>query len=73
MGQIGEAILDYFCISKEMKSSAIDVRVKRGVEIGSNHHLVVLRLDKGKVSQTAKGWKRCKWRLQTEKLKNPDG
>jgi hypothetical protein len=30
-------------------------------------------LDKGKVSQTAKGWKRCKWRLRTEKLKNPDG
>ena len=43
------------------------------MEIGSNHHLVVLKLDKGKVSQTSKGWKRCKWRLRTLKLKNPDG
>ena len=68
-----EAILDYFCVSKDMKSSAVDVRVKRGVEIGSNHHLVVLRLDKGKVNKSSKGFKRCKWRLRTEKLKKPDG
>ena len=32
-----------------------------------------MRLDKGKVSQTSKGWMRCKWRLRTEKLKKPDG
>jgi hypothetical protein len=68
-----EAILDYFCVSKDLKASAVDVRVKRGVEIGSNHHLVVLRLDKGKVSQVTKGWTRCKWRLRTENLKKPDG
>ena len=55
-----------------MKASAVDVRVKRGAEIGSNHHLVVLRLNKGKFSQTSKGWMRCKWRLGTEKLKKSD-
>ena len=54
-GMDREAILDYFCVSKEMKASAVDVRVKRGAEIGSNHHLVVLKLDKSKVSQISKG------------------
>ena len=59
-----EAVLDYFCVSRELKVCSVDVRVKRGIEIGSNHHLVVLRLDRGKLGQaTAKGWQRSKWRL----------
>ena len=68
-----EAILDYFCVSKELKTSAIDVKVRRGVEIGSNHHLVVLKLDKSKVDQKRKGWNRCKWRVCLEKLKKQEG
>ena len=68
-----EAILDYFCVSKELKTSAIDVKVRRGVEIGSNHHLVVLKLDKSKVEQKRKGWNRCKWRVCLEKLKKQEG
>ena len=68
-GMDKEAILDYFCVSKDMKASAVNVRVKRGVEIGSNHHLVILRLDKGKVSQTSKRWTRCKKSLKSLKGK----
>jgi hypothetical protein len=38
-----EVILDYF--SLELKKFVVDVKVKRGVEIGSHHHLVLMRMD----------------------------
>ena len=68
-----EAILDYFCVSRELKSSVIDVRVKRGVEIGSYHHLVLMKIDRGKCAQKGKTKKRRKWRLCVEKLRAEEG
>jgi hypothetical protein len=68
-----EAILDYFCVSRELKPSVVDVKVKRGAEIGSFHHLVMMRLDRGKLGQTPKKWRRTKWRWCLGKLKNEEG
>ena len=66
-----EAILDYFCVSREWKSAVVDVKVKRGAEIGSYHHLLLMRLDRGKLGhKTVKEWKQNRWRLCTEKLKD---
>ncbi len=53
-----EAILDYFLVSKEVKSAVVDVRVKRGVEIGSYHHLLIMGMDKSKLGGKA----RRRWR-----------
>src|SRR5829696_4404803 len=58
-----EAILDYFCVDKELKPAVVDVKVKRGVEIGSYHHLLMLRLDQGRLGHEQQRWRRRKWRL----------
>jgi preprotein translocase subunit Sec63 len=49
-----EAILDYFCVSKELKKFVVDVKVKRYVEIGSYHHLVFMKMDKGRMGVKGK-------------------
>jgi hypothetical protein len=49
-----ESILDYFCVSKELKKFVMDVKVKRGVEIGSYHHLVLMRMDEGRMGEKEK-------------------
>jgi len=67
-----EAILDYFCVAKEMKTAVVDVKVKRGVEIGSYHHLVLMKMDKAKFGHTPKRWRRNKWRWCLEKLKDEE-
>ncbi len=43
-----EAILDYFILSNEIKSMVVDIRVKRELEIGSNHHLLIIKIDERK-------------------------
>jgi len=67
-----EAILDYFCVSKELKKFVVDVKVKRGVEIGSYHHLVLMRMDEGRMGVKGKKWKRNRYRLCIEKLKREE-
>jgi len=68
-----EAVLDYFIVSKELKGSVVDVRVKRGVEIGSYHHLVIMRMDKNKLGLAiSKRWMRSMFKLRTEKLQMED-
>nr|XP_042711954.1 craniofacial development protein 2-like [Chrysemys picta bellii] len=36
--------IDHFCISKKFRRSLQDVRVRRGADVASDHHLVVTRL-----------------------------
>jgi hypothetical protein len=33
--------IDYICISKRWRSSLRDVKVRRGADVGSDHHLLV--------------------------------
>lgn len=37
------SIIDYFLVSKELRSLIKDIKVKRGPEIGSDHFLVVMK------------------------------
>jgi hypothetical protein len=48
----------------------VDVKVKRGVEMGSYHHLVLMRMDEGRMG--VKGKKRNRYRLCIEKLKREE-
>lgn len=36
--------IDHLCISKKFRRSLQDVRVRRGADVASDHHLVVARL-----------------------------
>jgi hypothetical protein len=63
-----EAIIDYFCVSKELKKFLVDVKVKRGAHICSYHHLVLMRMG---VKGTK--WKRNRYRLCIEILKREEG
>ena len=36
--------IDYICISQRLRSTLHDVRVYRGADIGSDHHLVIATL-----------------------------
>jgi hypothetical protein len=57
-----EAILHYFCVSNEFKKIVLDVKVKMGVEIGSCHYLVLMRMDEGRIGE--------RYRLCIENLKS---
>ena len=39
-----ETELDYFCINNRWRTSLHDVKVYRGADIGSDHHLVVAKI-----------------------------
>ena len=39
-----QSIIDYFLVEDEMKTKVNDVKVVRGAEICSDHHLVVMKV-----------------------------
>ena len=41
-----KSLSDYFLVIKDTKASVHDVKVVRGAEIGSDHHLVLMKLSK---------------------------
>ena len=41
---ITENQIDHVCIAKKFRRSLIDVRVKSGADVASDHHLVVAKL-----------------------------
>ena len=43
-GRVLQSIIDYFLVRGDMKRTVNDVRVIRGAEIGSDHHLVVMKV-----------------------------
>ena len=56
-------------MSKEVKNAVVDVRVKRGAEIGSYHHLLIMKLVERKMGgKSLKGW-----RLRVDKLIKEEG
>ena len=72
---IGPKIFDRFCIvSSDLFSDVLDVRVKRGAELSTDHHLVVcsLRLSKpwpNKRSNRSSVTYRIKWEALEDKQK----
>jgi hypothetical protein len=62
--------IDHVCISKKFRRSLQDVRVRRGADVGSDHHLVVARLKlKLKRNQTDASDGRVKYNISL--LKDP--
>ena len=65
--------IDHICISKEFRRSVIDVRVKRGADVGTDHHLLIMKLRlKLKSIQNNKDSDRIKFnivKLQDPKVK----
>jgi flagellum-specific peptidoglycan hydrolase FlgJ len=61
--------IDHFCISRKFRRSVQDVRVLRGADIGSDHHLLlaVLRL-RLKRFQVSNGFKRPKYQVSLSLL-----
>ena len=39
------SIIDYFVVKKALRAGVIDVKVIRGVEVGSDHYLVLMKLN----------------------------
>jgi hypothetical protein len=56
-------ILDYFCVSKELKKFVVNVKVKRSV---------LMMTDEGGMGVKGKKWKRNRYRLCIIKLKNEE-
>ena len=38
------SIIDYFIVRRTLRPGVVDVRVVRGVELGSDHHLVLMKV-----------------------------
>ena len=43
-GRQPRSLIDYFLVRRETKTRVHDVKVVRGAEIGSDHHLVLMKL-----------------------------
>ena len=67
-----KSIIDYFLVRKKCMKLVKDVKVVRGAEAGSDHHLVLMKiklqlLDRKEGTRMVK-----KKRIKVEKLKNPE-
>ena len=66
------SIIDFRIVSADLLSSVVDVRVKRGAELSTNHHLVVCILRDLNCPRTRKRFRaqrayRIKWELLADK------
>ena len=66
------SIIDFCIVSADLFSSVVDVRVKRGAELSTDHHLVVCILRGPNHPRTRKRFKarrayRIKWKLLSDK------
>ena len=66
-----KSIIDYFLVSNEMKRNLNNVKVVRGAEIGSDHHLVLMKVRLHRRVLTRKVEERI--RLNTERLATNEG
>ena len=64
-------IIDYFLMRKQMKRNVNDVKVVRGAEIGSDHHLVLMEVRLHRRVHARKVEERS--RLRTERLATKEG
>ena len=66
-----KSIIDYFLVRNEMKRNVNNVKVGRGAEIGSDHHLVLVKVRLHKRVLTRKVEERS--RLSIERLTRKEG
>ena len=66
-----KSIIDYFLVRTEMKRNVNNVKVVRGAEIGSDHHLVLMKVRLHRRVLTRKVEERS--RLNTERLATKEG
>ena len=66
----GLSIIDYFLVRADMRKDVNEVREIRGAEIGSDHHLVLMKMKVRGREQTKKTEKKS--RLRSERLQTKD-
>ena len=66
---VTENQIDHFCINKKFRRSMEDVRVKRGADVASDHHLLVARL-KLKLKRNIRATSTIRWKYNTGFLKD---
>ena len=65
------SIIDYFLVRSDLRKDVNDVRVVRGAEIGSDHHLVLMKMKVRGRKQTKKTEKKSQ--LRSERLRTKEG
>ena len=48
------SLIDFAVVSADLRSQVMDVRVRRGAELSTDHHLVVFRLRTQNIAKTPK-------------------
>lgn len=69
--QTTENQIDHFAMSRKFRRSIMDVRNKRGADVGSDHHLMIATL-RLKITSAAMKFEKKKKRLDVKKLKIPE-
>jgi exonuclease III len=67
-----KSLIDFAVVSADLKSRVIDVRVRRGAELSTDHHLVVCRLSTQNLAKNTKSKGRKVYRIKWERLKEED-
>ena len=66
-----KSLFDYFLVRRETKARVHDVKVVRGAEIGSDHHMVLMKLSKkSKCKGEGRDRVNSRARVRTERLKH---
>ena len=63
--------IDHFCISKKFRRSIDDVRVLRGADVGSDHHLILAKL-RVKLKKYTHQAQQCRQKYQVSLLQNEE-
>ena len=66
-----QSIIDYFLVRADMRRDVNDVKVIRGAEIGSDHHLVLMKMKVRGRKQAKKEEKRSQ--LRSDRLRTKEG
>ncbi|MGH2507006.1 MAG: reverse transcriptase domain-containing protein [Ktedonobacteraceae bacterium] len=64
------SLIDFVVVSADLKSQVMDVRVRRGAELSTDHHLVVCRLRHQTLVKPVKTGGRKLFRINWEKLRD---
>ena len=66
-----KSLIDYFLVRRETKARVHDVKAVRGAEIGSDHHMVLMKLSKkSKCKGEGRDRLSSRARIRTERLKD---
>ena len=66
------SLIDFAVVSADLRSQVMNVRVRRGAELSTDHHLVVCRLRTQNLAKNTKTRGRKVYRIRWERLKEED-